>query len=157
MINKTKTVIIFILILGIFLVNFVNAEMLTSNAGVQYDSRILEEFEKIKMNETINETFIGIVIELKDFSKSNDLLSIFSENETKDIAIRNLSERVGVDLTEEAFFKLIQDDRVSKVYYDIKYYPTEKNTLKLIEFVFIIILVIIILLIYVSSKKRKNK
>jgi len=128
--NKIRIIVTLCSILSILIVNLVSAEMLVSEAGVEYEDRILEEFAKL---EGTNETFVPLIIELKDFSKANDLLSIFSNGEIKDVAIRDLSNRIGVDLTEEAFFKLIQDNRVEGVYYDYPLYLSLAESAPLIN------------------------
>lgn len=156
--NKTKTIIIFSLIFSIFLISFVNAEMLTSNAGVQYDSRILDEFEKIKTNETINETFVKIIILLKDKSEADNLLSNFSKDELKDIINRQISDSIGVKVTEEGLYKLLQDERIEKVYFNIPISALQEN--KKISSLLIFILVLLSLLslvLYLIIRKLKRK
>jgi hypothetical protein len=114
---KKQVFILVFLFLGLSLINFVQAEMLTSDAGVQYEDRILEEFNKL---EGTNETFVEIIVYLRDTSQTDDVLSAFSSNELKDIINRRVSDRIGVKITEEGFFKLIQDGRVDKVYFSRK-------------------------------------
>lgn len=99
------------------LVNVISAELLISSEGVQYEDRILEEFNRL---EGTNETFIEVIIYLRDTSQTDDVLSAFSSNELKDIINRRVSDRIGVKITEEGFFKLIQDGRVDKVYFSRK-------------------------------------
>lgn len=115
--------------------------------SLKYEQRILEEFAKIKypeinqtsitgMNETTNETFIKIIIYLKDTSKADDLFSNFSTNELKDIIDRQISDRISVKITEEAFYKLIQDDRVDKIYFSRKGYFLLSQSADLINAVY---------------------
>jgi|SRR3989344_4910658 len=145
---------LFYLVLFFFVVNYVNAETLISDAGVEYDSKILDVLD--------NNAFVPIIIELNEFSdaEARNLLSIFDEDEIKNVAIRNLSQGIGIDLTEEAFFKLIQDERVSKIYYDTPLYLSSKDyiTIDFVKKVSIILTIIIIaLIVSFLTKKKKRK
>jgi len=156
--EKNKEIIsIGLLIIILLSLNFVFAEMLTSDAGVEYESRILDEFVKL---EGTDETFIPVIIELKDFSKANDLLSIFSADEIQDVAIRDLSKMIGIDLTEEAFFKLLKDDRVNKVSYDYPMYLSDEDSSIEKILIFILILGVFILfgtiLFFIIKKVTKK-
>ncbi len=134
----------------------VSAEMLVSDAGVEYDSRILEEFAKL---EGTDGTFVQIIIQLKDFSDAENLLSIFNESEIKDIAIRNLTKKMGVGLTKEGFDKLISDSRVEAVYYDAPmYFLDGESSAKEIFIILsiLIIVILIVLILYFIIKKRKK-
>ncbi len=128
MLNK-KEVAIFSILFVIIIFSISNAiawsynpNIKTSNAGVKYEQKVLYEFSKLEMNKTSNKTFVQIIIQLKDFSDAENLLSIFNESEIKDIAIRNLTKKMGVGLTKEGFDKLISDSRVEAVYYDAPMY-----------------------------------
>ena len=119
-----KIILVCFFVISIFLINLVNAEILVSEAGVEYESRILDVLN--------NNTFVPIIIELNEFSdaEARDLLSMFDEENIKDIAIHNLTNSIGVDMTEDAFFELIQDERVDKVYYDIPMFTSSKKQIR---------------------------
>jgi len=133
----------------------------------KYEPRILEEFAKLKYpeeNQTeTNETFIRIVIYLKDTSQTDDVLSNFSSNELKDIINRQISDRIGVKITEAGFYKLIQDDRVDKVYFARKgYFLNDKTNTTFLLLLFGIILIVILLIIlfywlFLRLNKKVNK
>ena len=160
MINKIKISMIFMLILSSLLINFVSANMLVSDSGVRYESRILEEFDKLKMNETVNETFIKVIIYLKNISEVNDLISNFSERELRNIINRQIpnksSERIGAEVTEEGFYKLIQDDRIDKIYYNFPVYPTEKSSFELRWLLLLLIIIILVIIFYIFLKNKKR-
>jgi len=147
-----------IVLIFINLLSFVNAKMLVSDVGVEYEDRILEEFAKL---DGTNETFIKIIIYLKNTSEADEILSAFSSNELKDIINRQISDRISVKITEPGFYKLIQDDRVDKVYFARKgYFLNDKvsmNFLLIGTILIIILLIILFYLIFLKSKKRTNK
>ena len=140
-----------LLIVSIFLVNYVSAEILVSETGVEYDSKILDQFQ--------NQTFVPIIIELNEFSDegARNLLSNFNEEEVEYIVIHNITQRVSVDLTEETFFKLIQNDRINKIYYNAPIYFTSKKQNIVNKILILMILFIIILTLYLKNKKRGKK
>lgn len=147
------------IILGVFCIvmilssaGIVSSEKLISDNNVKYDSKILDMFK--------NNTFVDVIIYLKDLSEADDLVSGFSEDELKDVINRQIpnrsSERIGAKISEEGFYKLIQDDRVEKVYYNLPVYGTGKSTLKLSLLIGMGIVLIIIIL-YLIIKKRKKE
>jgi hypothetical protein len=107
------------IIFGIFLVfgvvvmlGFVRSEMLTSSANVSYDSYILEQFNNS------NSSWVNIFFRLNNYSEADNIISNFSVNETNHILKHDLSESISLDITQEGFNKLINDSRVSAVYYN---------------------------------------
>ena len=147
-----------------------------SDAGVEYDFEILDYFNNQTLVEELisrplrshatsleiidNETWVSVIIDLKDFSEADNVLSIFSEEEIKDITIRNLSKGIGVDLTEEAFFKLVNDERVDKIYYSHPIYLLKGRELDKNLFIILSLLgifILFILIIYFIIKKLKSK
>ena len=148
---KKIILICLLLIVSIFLVNYVSAEILVSETGVEYDSKILDQFQ--------NQTFVPIIIELNEFSDegARNLLSNFNEEEVEYIVIHNITQRVSVDLTEETFFKLIQNDRINKIYYNAPIYFTSKKQNIVNKILILMILFIIILTLYLKNKKRGKK
>jgi len=159
-IDNSWKFVLFCLVLSILLINNVNAETLISDAGVEYDEKILEEFAKL---EGTNETFVPLIIHLTNLSEAESLISMFEEDEFRGYINHNLSfrstESFGVDMTEEAFFKLIQDERVTKVYYNGLYhaYGGDNSNIKLKLLIGIVILLIIIVLIILLLKLRKRR
>jgi len=162
--NKELFLILSIFIFCIFLISFVSSEkMLTSDAGVQYDDNILKEFGKAKLNQSINDseinqTSIRVIIYLKDYSETDAILSNFSEDEIWHIVDRNVSSRIGAIINEEGFYKLIQDERIDKIYYDfpvrqynfnpkIKFWP-------IFGFILIILLMIYFIVKWLNKKIR---
>jgi len=133
--NKELFLILSIFIFCIFLIGFVSSvEMITSSAGVQYGDSILKEFEKAKINQSINDnetnqTFVHVLIDLKDGSEADALISSFSEEEFKIVSYYNGSSSVGVLITKEAFNKLINDSRVEKVYYEVSIHAFDREKL----------------------------
>jgi subtilisin family serine protease len=128
---KKQVFILLFLFLGLSLMNFVQAEMLTSDAGVRYEDRILEEFNRLNNTE---EKFIEVVIDLKDSSDKNSVLSLFSEEELKDVIILQASpDIVGVEISEEGFFKLIQNNRVESVSYNPPVHATLSESIQVIN------------------------
>jgi len=162
--NEKMKILMFgmIMLIGIMQVNLISAETLVSDVGVEYESEILEEFNKMRNDET-NQTFVKLIIYLKDISEAENLISNFNEAEVKNFLNRKTSSRIAVEMTEEGFYKLIQDDRVEKVYYDFPFYALEKNEfLNQIRFVYIggvwaIIITAWIILVYILAKKIRRK
>src|SRR3989344_7594425 len=115
--NDVKTIIIFSIIFTVFLINNINnisAEMLVSEVGVQYDSKILEKFE--------SNTFANVIIILEESVDIDNFVTEFSNDEFKDVINRNIpnksSNRFGAKISEDAFFKLLQDERVENIEYN---------------------------------------
>jgi hypothetical protein len=55
--------------------------MLISEEGVQYDSQILDEFSRLEMSESNNETYVRVIVDLKNISDADALISEFELNE----------------------------------------------------------------------------
>jgi len=92
--------------------------MSISGAGVEYESDILKAFNESNL--------IRIIINLKNMSEADNLISTFSEPELK--LVRKSSMRIGAEITEKGFNKLINDTRVEAVYLDTIVYATENET-----------------------------
>jgi hypothetical protein len=127
--NKILFGFLFGLLMSIIIVSMVfivSAEMLVSDAGVGYDSEIIDRFNQ-------NLTSVNIFFKLKNMSEANDLLSTFSKNEFGNIIRRPDSSRIGGEITRQGFDKLISDSRVEVVYYNIPVYATENETIEEVE------------------------
>jgi len=100
----------------------------------KYESRILDEFAKI---EGTNESFVRAIIRLKNSSYVDGFISEFPDEEFRNIIHREVSlsssNRFGAEITEEAFFKLIQDERVESVYYNAPIKLTLEESAELIN------------------------
>ncbi len=113
-----------ILIVIILFSQFINAESYTDSgmkidkSNLKYEQRILDEFNKLAKNETNNETFIKVLFYLEDSSRADSLISSFSKEEFQLETHRNNSNSISALITEETFFKLIQDENVKSIYYD---------------------------------------
>jgi len=84
-------------------------ELLISNKGVKYEKRVLDEFDKTK--------WTNIIVDVKETSKINDLISNFNEEEFKDIIYREISPTIiGVTTTKSGFDKLINDEKVEMIH-----------------------------------------
>jgi uncharacterized membrane protein len=191
--NKNLMIIVGIIVLvvvgGIILINYYgkedetqNGNMLVSDAGVAYDKEIEEYFNDqtlvqelisrpirshaISLEVIDNETWVSVIIDLKDFSEAEDLLSIFSDNEIKDISFGNLSKSIGADLTKEGFDKLIQDERVDKVYYSHPMYLLDERNiidsykyfiLGIMAVIIVILLIVVVFFIFKEKNQRRKK
>lgn len=109
-----RGVLVGLIVLGLFFVNFVSAKDLFSTSGVQYEEGILNEFNKLEGTEK----FIDLIVYLKNISNADALISSFSSDEIGRVVNRHLSNMISIEMTEEAFLKLIQDDRIESVYYN---------------------------------------
>jgi len=148
---KKQKILFVLLVFLILLINFVYAEILLSDGGVKYENRILQEFDKTS-------GFVDLIIYLKDISQAESLISNFSENEIGRVINRNISNRITAQMTEEAFFKLIQDERVESVYYNAPVQTLDrsaKNSKPLLVVGLIIFLIIVLFLII--HRKRISK
>jgi len=160
--EKIKCLILGMFVLSvIMLIGVVNAEMLVSGAGVEYEEKILEEFAKL---EGTNETFVKIIIELENASEENNLISPFLEEEVRNIINRPISPgRIGVEITEEGFYRLIEDERVKSIYFNRPlYYESEENNFKSNGFFIGITSILSLLVLYSLIKvlvvdKKKDK
>lgn len=99
-----------IFLIGVILISFISAEMLISPANVSYDSNILEQFK--------NSTEVNVFFELNNFSDADNILANFSANEIKHIIKHDISGSISGEITQEGFNKLINNSRVSIVYYN---------------------------------------
>jgi hypothetical protein len=143
--------------LFLVLINLINAEMLVSNASVQYEPRILDEFNKLSGT---NEKFVDLIIYLKNSSDADSLISNFSSDKIGRVINRHLSNMIGIQMTKGAFLKLIQDTRVESVYYnapvDLLEGNVKENSSKIIFVSLFILIILIFIIIYLVKQKRKN-
>ena len=146
--------------LGLFcllMFGFVSAEMLINEVGVEYDYEIVKEFDKAKLNESLNdsEIYVGIIIELEDLSKSEFFVNNYLSNKkVKNIVNRNISNLIGVDVTEEVFFSLLNNSEISKITYDSPMYLSSGHFSKDRNYIyFILLLIISILFLLIKLKK----
>lgn len=126
-----KTSLIFAsLILGILLVSLVSAETLVSDAGVNYESEILEEFNKtsevmviVRLKDTSNITVEGTTEEIKALFRQKDewfnpvidsVLSTLPETEFK-IKYTYFNGFAG-KITKEGLDKLIKNPAAKMIY-----------------------------------------
>ena len=149
MVVQTNVFLGALIFLFILVTPNVYAQMSQSNVGVDYEDRILEEFEA-------NE-YVGVIIYLKDSSEISNLISDFSDEEMKNVINRDTSNRIAADISEDAFFKLIEDERVDRMYYNRPIYALNKeNSLYfLIGMVLALIILILIYILFKISKKRR--
>jgi len=109
-----KKQIYLIIFVTIFFGSLVSAEILVSDRGVEYDSVILDKFQY--------QLYVEVIIHLENLSYLEELISEFSEDELRDVIYRDIpnrsSQSFGAEITESAFFKLLKDDRVEKIYYN---------------------------------------
>jgi hypothetical protein len=131
----------------LILIPLISAEMLVSDAGVQYEQKIFNFFN----NQTLvqqeisnplrpqggsleivdNETYVRVIINLKNVSDIDNLLSDLPQDKFKNLINRNLSynsyPKISVEITKEIFDSLIQDNRIDKIYYDEQAYLQKNN------------------------------
>jgi len=163
--NKELFLILSIFIFCIFLISFVSSvEMLTSDAGIKYDQRILDEFANpnntIIINDSTNESYVQVLIYFKEPLEVDNFVFTFSNEEIKDTSDNNLSSsRITARITKKGFDKLINDERVDKVYYDFPFHGFEKNNSlnQIILIVVIIVLILSILVFYIIKRLIKIK
>lgn len=123
-----------------------------SNVGVEYEKRILNEFDKLQGT---NETFVEVIFYLKNTSQINDVLSDFSSNEIKDVINKEISDIISAKITEAGFYKLIQDSRVDRVYFSRKGYFLENNNwLWIVVIVGVAVLMLAGIFFYLKRKKK---
>ena len=108
-----------ILFLAFLLISLVSAEMLVSDAGVKYDSDILEAFE--------NNEWVDVIIDFKNISEKDVLISDSSDSEIQDIYVWESSPRIDASISEEGFNKFISDERIESIYYDFPVQASNKN------------------------------
>src|SRR3989344_3134346 len=113
-----------------------NDGFLVPSKGIKYEDKILREFDKL--NQT-DEIFVWVVIYLKNSSDVSELPSIFSKDEIKDILHRPISpNKISAKITKSAFDKLIQDERVDRVFYNGKLYFSLDDSAPLINATYVI-------------------
>jgi len=163
---ESKKYLIFGMLLTLVVVHilsFVHAEMLISDSGVKYEQKILDEFAKLENNNETNQTFVHVLIYLKDSLDADTLISSFSENEIKDITgLNDISPtRFSIKITKEGFDKLINDSRVEKIYYEVPiraHDPKNKTKITLwLLFIFILITLLIVFYTIIRKIIIKNK
>ena len=168
MIHKLNIRDLITLSLIILSINIASSEMWVSDAGVKYEQRILDEFNNSNntmiINETANETWVSVIIYLKDKSEINNLISAFSDEEIRNILDRSISpNKISFEITRKGFDKLIEDGKVDKVYYNAPVYAfldenNFTNFKNLYVYIPLILLILIILgLIIYKSKNRKKR
>lgn len=161
-------------IILLFLINFsfVSAEMLVSDAGVQYEQKILDYFNNRSLVEeeitnplrpqagsleiVDNETFVRVLIDLKDPSKSQEFVSSFQNLSFNDVVVRSVEYGISVKVDEETFNQIIQDERVGYVYYNAPIYAQNNKSPNIVPIMLILTFVILVIAI-VSLLKRKDK
>ncbi len=149
-------------------------DVLISDAGVEYDSKITEYFNDQTLVEQIileegddspylgiinNDIWIRVVINLKDISYKDSLFFTFSDKEIREIHKSEISEKITAKITKEGFDKLIQDEGVELVKLPMRGYFVEEDNFQFNElYIYLgIILIILIIIIYYLIKKRKFK
>jgi len=108
-----------------------------------------------------NQTWVRIIINLRDGSETDNFIAIFSGTEFK--LINKSSNQISAEITEKGFFTVIQDGRVGKVYLDVlsevikedeKERKTEIREGSLRVYI-IIGLVVFVIFLYLVIKKKK--
>ncbi|MGD9276058.1 MAG: hypothetical protein PVJ67_02705 [Candidatus Pacearchaeota archaeon] len=155
---KRGNLVIGIFFISLFLFNFISAEMLTSDAGVEYDSAIVEQFDS-------GQEFVNVMIDFTNFSDIDSLISDFSEGELKNLLNRNypytITPSIAATVSEETFFRLLQDKRVDKIYPNgiVRFddpIPHKFPLSYLIVIVFSLIMVFIVLFLLINKRLRKK-
>jgi len=123
-------------VLGILVIismtSFVNAEMLVSDANVSYDSEILDRFQSsewvdvlVDLKDYSNITVTGNKEERKELSRQRDIwfkpkideaFAALSEDEFN--LVRKTSRGFRGEVTKKGLDKLINDTRISAVYFN---------------------------------------
>lgn len=177
------TIILLILTSNIFLVIAQDNEIITkpiregnyiSEVGVEYDFEIVTYFDDQKLVEELisqgrvhtdsleivgNKTWIKVLISIKDSSEADSLISIFSNEEIRDVSgLDDTSpSKFSLKITKEGFDKLILDERVDKVYYDIPIYAyNSENKINLLIISGISLFVLLIIIIWLIKKRKKK-
>jgi hypothetical protein len=171
--NKRAIFPIVLFIFCIFFFNLITADVLISNAGVQYDSELIGQF--------LLNNWVHVTVDIKDTSgitipnrNSPDfeskikqrtlimttineaVLSTLSENEFK---LKTQSEFGGFfsgNITKEGFDRLLKDERVDHIYAEKKFvlYNSIFSKNFYISIIPILLLIILIILLF-KLKKRK--
>ncbi|MGD9276059.1 MAG: S8 family serine peptidase [Candidatus Pacearchaeota archaeon] len=80
-------------------------------------SNILNKFAKVSKDDN---SFVNVMIDFTNFSDIDSLISDFSEGELKNLLNRNypytITPSIAATVSEETFFRLLQDKRVDKIY-----------------------------------------
>jgi hypothetical protein len=91
----------------------------------KYDFQVIKQYS---YSVSKHDLFVDLIIEIENISQAKNLVSNFSENEMKDIVIHYIpyrsSESFAAEVSEEGFFKLLQDERIVKVYYNVPVYAS---------------------------------
>lgn len=95
-----KRVLIFILILSIFLINFISAEMFFSDAGVEYQQSITERFS---FNKSLK--YVNVIVGIKD----NSGITIEGEGEERN-ALIDQKENWGLNKVQQILNLLPEED-----------------------------------------------
>jgi hypothetical protein len=148
----------FLILVIVNMFGIVRSEMLISSANVSYDSTIIDEFNRIKGGGE-NETFVQLLVYLKNGSEAEDIISNFNGSEISKFLHRENSDTIVVKMTEEGFYKLIQDNRVDKVYYDFPIHAFLNENVSLNQIYLVIFIALLILcgiILYIIRKKHKK-
>ena len=65
----------------------------------RYDPQVLDEFAKL---EGTNETFVDLIIYIKDMSEVENLILTFSKDEIGRVINRNISNRIAIEMNERS-------------------------------------------------------
>jgi len=148
-----------LILAGMMICSFVSAEMLTSDAGVSYDSQIIDKFNN-------GSEWVDVFFRLNNESEVDNVLSISFEN---DFRLDNKAQGIiSGAITKEGFEKLKNDSRIKNIYPNVEVEAaeneiiiddiqetnneTEKSNL---DWLWIIGIIFIILIIWYLIKKKK--
>ncbi len=141
-------VLVVVSVLGI-----IRAEMLVSDAGVEYDDEILEELN--------NSNWVAVLIDLKDISEMDNVFSNFSVNEIRDLYKSPYSSRIDAEITEEGFEKLINDSRVTEIYFNAPVSGGDngsgRRNRKKYYWLFLLMIIPLAIILYIIIRRNKNK
>lgn len=126
--NTIKNLIILIVAVLIIIVfiakNTLGEEMQLNNKVI--DSKILDEFNR-------NQTWVRVIIDLKDNSETDNFFSNFSGNELRNTITSSISPRIDAGITKKGFDKLIKDPRVGAIYLNAPVHFTLDESVPLIN------------------------
>ncbi len=100
-----------LVVFGIFILFFIfQIQMISSEEAKIIDQGIIKELN--------NSNWVAVLIDLKDISEMDNVFSNFSVNEIRDLYKSPYSSRIDAEITEEGFEKLINDSRVTEIYFN---------------------------------------
>jgi len=185
--GKEQKILVSIIILGFLLISNVGAGLLTSDAGVRYDSGITEAFNNITFAEqnrvhnatnyeTLkiidNEVWLKVIVRLKDESGTlpeqvDERIEWFEPvidevlvtlNEREFKDIRRHSDGFSGLISKEGFDKLVQDERVWEINWPRTGFRAAKDETQLRNWIWIaIIIFLFVLILCLIIKKERNK